>query len=202
MAPPAASARRRENARARRGEARESIIAAAAALMDDRPFRELTVEDVMAAAGLSRTVFYRHFDGLPEVVLALLERIESEVAAELLEGEPSDDWLADVLAAAVDMFAEHGRFLRALNAAAGSDAEIESAYCAFLERWVQETGNAFGGGERAIELARALHLMNGHYLMETLGRDPGFDRELALGTLLTVWRGVVAQDATPRSTPS
>jgi TetR/AcrR family transcriptional regulator, ethionamide resistance regulator len=202
MAPPAASARRRENARARRGEAREAIVAATAALMDDRPFRELTVEDVMAAAGLSRTVFYRHFDGLPEVVLALLERIEAEVAAELLEGEPGEDWLADVLAAAVDMFAEHGRFLRALNAAAGSDAEIESAYCAFLERWVQETGNAFGGGERAIELARALHLMNGHYLMETLGRDPGFDRELALSTLLTVWRGAVPQAATPRSTPS
>jgi TetR/AcrR family transcriptional regulator, ethionamide resistance regulator len=191
MTPPAAAGRRRENARARRGEAREAIIAAAAALMDDRPFRELTVEDVMAAAGLSRTVFYRHFDGLPEVVLALLERIEAEVAADLLDGEPSDDWLADVLAAAVDMFAEHGRFLRALNAAAGGDAEIESAYCAFLERWVQETGNAFGGSDRAIEVARALHLMNGHYLMETLGRDPDFDRELALSTLLTVWRGAV-----------
>ena len=191
MAPPAASARRRENARARRGEARERITAAAAGLMNDRPFRELTVEDVMAAAGLSRTVFYRHFDGLPEVVLALLARIEADVAAELLESEPSEDWLADVLTAAIDMFAEHGPFLRALNGAAGSDAEIEAAYCAFLERWVQETGNAFGGGERAIELARALHLMNGHYLMETLGRDPGFDRELARDTLLTVWRGAV-----------
>jgi hypothetical protein len=32
--------------------------------------------------------------------------------------------------------------------------------------------------------------MNGHYLMETLGRDPAFDRELALETLLTVWTAV------------
>ena len=34
--------------------------------------------------------------------------------------------------------------------------------------------------------------MNGQYLMETLGKDPGFDRELALETLLTIW-GAVAR---------
>jgi TetR/AcrR family transcriptional regulator, ethionamide resistance regulator len=202
MAPPAPSARRRRNARARRGEAREKIVVAAAGLLRDRPFRELTVEDVMAEAGLSRTVFYRHFDGLPEVVLALLARIEAEVAAELLDAEGREDWLAAALSAAVDLFAEHGPFLRALNAAAGSDAEIEAAYCAFLERWVQETGAAFGGDAPAIELARALHLMNGHYLMETLGRDPSFDRELALRTITTVWRGVLAQAPAPRGTPA
>ena len=32
--------------------------------------------------------------------------------------------------------------------------------------------------------------MNVQYLMETLGRDPDFDRELAQRTLLTVWSAV------------
>src|SRR3954454_19264342 len=38
----------------------------------------------------------------------------------------------------------------------------------------------------AYELARALNLMNANYLLETLGRDPGFDRRLAVDTLMAV----------------
>ncbi len=185
-----ATATRRENTRARREMARERILAAAEQLMNDRPFRELTVDHVMAEAGLSRTVFYRHFDGLPEVVLALLAKIEAELAGHLAAGPPGEQWLREVLAAGVEMFARHGVFLRALNHAAGHDAEIEAAYCAFVDRWIAETAALLGPGERAYELARALNLMNGQYLMETLGRDPAFDRELALDTLVTVWSAV------------
>jgi AcrR family transcriptional regulator len=185
-----ATARRREHTRVRREQARERILAAAERLLHDHPFRELTVDHVMAQAGLSRTVFYRHFDGLPEVVLTLLAKIEADLAGRLASGPPGEDWLREVLAAAVDTFARHGVFLRALNHAAGHDAQIEAAYCAFVDRWIAETAALMGPGERAYELARALNLMNGHYLMETLGRDPAFDRELALETLLTVWTAV------------
>jgi AcrR family transcriptional regulator len=186
-----ATASRREHTRVRREQAREQILAAAERLLQDCPFRELTVDHVMVEAGLSRTVFYRHFDGLPEVVLALLGKIEAELAGHLVGGPPDEQWLRQVLAAAVDMFARHGVFLRALNHAAGQDAEIEAAYCAFVDRWIAETAALIGPGERAYELARALNLMNGNYLIETLGRDPEFDRELALGTLLTVWTAVM-----------
>ena len=44
----------------------------------------------------------------------------------------------------------------------------------------------------AYELARALNLMNGNYLLETLGRDPGFDRTLAVDTLMAVWGPVAS----------
>jgi AcrR family transcriptional regulator len=60
-------------------EARARITAATARLLDDRPFRELTVDAVMAEAGLARTVFYRHFDGLPGIVLALLAELRDDV---------------------------------------------------------------------------------------------------------------------------
>jgi TetR/AcrR family transcriptional regulator, ethionamide resistance regulator len=187
-----ATARRRVNARVRREEARERIVAAAERLLLERPYREITVDQVMSEAGLSRTVFYRHFDGLPEVLLTLLGRIEAELAAAMTAEAPdADSWLRDLLAAGVDTFARYGPFLRALDHAAGQDAEIEDAYCAFVDRFVEQTAAALGPGERAYELARALNLMNGHYLMETLGKDPGFDRELALETLLTVWRAVL-----------
>ena len=41
-------------------DARARILAAARRLLLQRPFAELTVEQVMAEAGLARTVFYRH----------------------------------------------------------------------------------------------------------------------------------------------
>jgi len=177
----------RVKARIRREEARERIVAAAEQLLLEVPYRDLTVDLVMSRAGLSRTVFYRHFDGLPEVLLTLLAKIEVELAAPMEGGD-----LRDVIANSVETFARYGPFLRALDHAAGQDAEIESAYCALVDRFTEQIAEGLGGGERAYELARALNLMNGHYLMDTLGRDPDFDRELALDTLVTIWGAVAA----------
>jgi AcrR family transcriptional regulator len=178
----------------RREEARERIVAAAEKLLLEVPYRDLTVDLVMSEAGLSRTVFYRHFDGLPEVLLTLLASIEGELAAPLIAGPPDgEDWLRTLLAASVETFARYGPFLRALDHAAGQDAEIEAAYCAVVDRFTEEIALAMGGGVRAYELARALNLMNGHYLIDTLGKDPDFDLSLALETLLTIWGAVAAR---------
>src|SRR5215216_6035380 len=54
-------------------EARQRIEEAAARLLARVPFRELTVDAVMAEAGLARTIFYRHFAGLPHLLVARLE---------------------------------------------------------------------------------------------------------------------------------
>ncbi|HEX5780936.1 MAG TPA: TetR/AcrR family transcriptional regulator [Solirubrobacteraceae bacterium] len=176
----------RVKARIRREEARERIVAAAEMLLLEHPYRDLTVDLVMSEAGLSRTVFYRHFDGLPEVLLTLLGKIEVELAAPMDSGD-----LRELLANSVEIFARYGPFLRALDHAAGQDAEIEAAYCALVDRFTEQIAAGLGGGPRAYELARALNLMNGHYLMDTLGKDPDFDRELALETLLTIWSRVL-----------
>ena len=59
-----------------------------------------------------------------------------------------------------------------------------------------EEGMAAGRIARgnAYELARALNLMNGNYLLETLGRDPDFDRALAVETLMAVWGPVTSAE--------
>jgi AcrR family transcriptional regulator len=171
-------------------EARRRILDAAERLLRDRPYRELGVDGLMAEANLSRTVFYRHFDGLPAVVLTLLEDITSQ-----LEDVLVTESLEAVLAAAVDAYARHGAFLRAVDQAAGHDVTIEAAYDALVETFTAtiagliETAMAEGriAPGHAYELARALNLMNIHYLLDTFGRDPGFDGQLALDTLLAVW---------------
>lgn len=176
-------------------EARDRIVEATARLLRERPYRELSVDLVMGEAGLSRTVFYRHFDGMAAVVLSLLDEIGDELYAALVS-EPSDD----VLAAAVDAFAEHGQFLRALIDAAGQDARIEAAYRALSDRFIAKMTEQFTGSIEAgmvaahdpAELARAMHLFNSSYLLDTLGRDPDFDRGVALKTLQAIWHPLLS----------
>ena len=195
---PAASARRAAS-RTRRAEARERILEAAERLLRERPYRELSVEEVMAEAGLSRTVFYRHFDGLPELVLSRLEAILAELFAEL-DVTPAPGRTREILAAAVDAFAEHGRFLRAVEEAASHDAAVEAAYRAVVDGFTSAMAGQIQQGMddgrikpgNAHELARALNQMNRGYLLDTFGRDPSFDRALALDTLDHVWASVAS----------
>jgi len=192
---------RRAAARTRREAARERIVAAAERLLGDRPYRELTVEEVMQAAGLSRTVFYRHFDGLPELVLSLFEEVTRGLMAEL-RAAPGPGATRGILQAAVDAYAEHGGLLRAVDEAASHDADIETAYRtvrdAFTGVMAGQIQDGMAAGRirpgNAYELARALNLMNASYLLETLGRDPDFDRGLAVETLMAVWGPVASAE--------
>jgi AcrR family transcriptional regulator len=197
--PPARA--RRAAARTRREAARERIVAAAERLLRDRPYRELSVEEVMAEASLSRTIFYRHFDGLPELVLSLFDTVTQALMTEV-QGAPGPGAARGILEAAVDAYAEHGGLLRAVDEAARHDAEIETAYRAVVDAFTTviagqiEEGMAAGRVRpgNAYELARALNLMNGNYLLETLGRDPDFDRTLAVDTLMAVWGPVASAE--------
>ena len=72
---------RREDQRQQRADARQRILEAASELLEERRWNELRLEDVMAAAGLSRTVFYRHFDDRATLLLAMLEEILQHIGA-------------------------------------------------------------------------------------------------------------------------
>ncbi len=192
---------RRAAARTRREAARERILAAAEGLLRDRPYRELTVDEVMAAAELSRTVFYRHYDGLPELVLSLFEAVTRGLMEEV-QGPPGPGATRRVLQAAVDAYAEHGGLLRAVDEATSHDAGIDAAYRqvrdAFTAVMAEQIEDGMAAGRvapgNAHELARALNLMNIGYLLDTLGRDPGFDRGLAVDTLMAVWGPVAGAE--------
>jgi AcrR family transcriptional regulator len=182
-----------------RAEARRRIVAATSVLLRDRPFRELTVEAVMAQAGLARTVFYRHFDGLPALMLSLLD----EFRASLMEGgDPADpEFLRRVLVRAVDVARRNGPLLRAIDDAARHDPEVERAYREFLNWSIDTTAaiyaqNVESGLVRDAPdlraVSRALTLMNGAFLMDTLGRPEGdVDPEMAAEVLWTIWARVL-----------
>jgi TetR/AcrR family transcriptional regulator, ethionamide resistance regulator len=197
-----------QRTRVPRDEAKRRIVGATEALLRDRRYSALTIEQVMERAGLSRTVFYRYFDGLPHVLLGVLSDLLDEVVAlTTAANRPGDpDVLRTSLARAVDVFDRHGHVLLAVSEAAAVDDELDAAYHALLERAVEATTELIQhgidhGGLRAVsapDVARALTIMNGNYLLDALVREPRQDPETALETLMTVWTGTLGMRA-PRS---
>ncbi|HEY4093997.1 MAG TPA: TetR/AcrR family transcriptional regulator [Baekduia sp.] len=186
-----------------KAEARERIRAAAARLLVAGSYRDLSVDSVMAEAGLARTLFYRHFDALGALVLSLLD----DLRAGLVEsGEPGDPaYLRRVLEHTVEVFRTNGPILRAIDDAARHDAEVERAYRGFLDWSIDLTVSIFedaiaAGRVRTVPDVRAtvhaLNVMNGAFLMDMFGRDPDADADPALcvDVLWTIWARTLGID--------
>jgi AcrR family transcriptional regulator len=176
-------------------DARRRIAEATGRLLLDRRFRDLTVEDVMAEAGLARTVFYRHFGGLPDIVLGLLDALLEAVVAEA-DADPEDrEVLRRQLALVVRTYRAHGPLLLALDEAAHHDDAVEAAYRAWIDHTVGVSAELIQRGvDRGHtppmpvhDVARALTAMNGSYMLDLVRHDPAFDEDAALAALWTVW---------------
>jgi TetR/AcrR family transcriptional regulator, ethionamide resistance regulator len=191
---------RRVRHRERRENTRRQILDAAAELLRDQPFRDLSVDVLMSQVGLTRTAFYRHFDDTTDLVLRLL----AELAAKLypvaerwraVAGGSYPDGAREALGAIVDVFVAHGPLVRAISEAATVDDRIEIAYRQIMEEFIALTAQTLdrlvceGQIEVAdsLALARALTLMNEAYLLEEFGREPFGDRGVALATLEQIW---------------
>jgi AcrR family transcriptional regulator len=179
-----------------RDEARRRITVATSRLLEDRRFRELTVEAVMEEAALSRTVFYRHFDSLADVVVGMLDEAVADATAIAISApDPSvPEVLRAMLARGVELWARHGHLLAAVEEAAHHDPEVERVYHEAFERSVETTASLLAGGvangHYVVEpwpVARAMTHLNAGYLSEVLAREPNGDRDEALRTLWTIW---------------
>ena len=187
-----------------RSEARRRILAAAAERLEERAWQDVPLDEVMEAADLSRTVFYRHFDDRRALLLALLD--ESGVGADPAgaiwkrgDGDPEAD-LRRGLDALTDLFVEHGRLLQAVADLASHDAEVREMWSALAEDFVGTTAERLAAeaaaGRSAIadprEVARALVWMNERYLLACFGRRPfAVERDAAAAALTEIWAAVV-----------
>jgi AcrR family transcriptional regulator len=183
--------------------AEQEIIAAAEALLRERPFRELTVDEVMRRTELSRPSFYVYFRDRHHLVLRVVEHIGGELftmADRWLKGKGEGAELArEATDGIVAVFAEHGPVLRALADAAADDPDVEEAYGALVTSFVDATAEhiereAAAGRILPIdarETAKALVWMNERYLNLSLGREPAMERAIVAETLHTIWTRVL-----------
>ena len=85
MAPASTPTPARLRARQSRKQSRDRIVAAATELVRKRAYSELSVDEVMREAGIGRTIFYRHFDDMADLLL----RASREAIEELYEAQRS-----------------------------------------------------------------------------------------------------------------
>jgi AcrR family transcriptional regulator len=187
-----------------RQEARARIIEAATELVRERSFAELKVGEVMDRAGLERTIFYRHFENLGDLLLgAGREAIDELYAAQLALADARVDHRSDSIRQALEVpvavYRRHGPLLRAVaEAVAGNqlvaidqeairrrfDELVEVA----LRRIEAETGQSF---DDIGETARALNLLNESYLLDAFGREARVSAETATATLTEIWTSLI-----------
>jgi AcrR family transcriptional regulator len=185
--------------RQQREETRRQILDAAQEFLREQSFRELNVDALMSRTGHSRTVFYRHFDDIPSLVLTLIEEVGSELV-EVAEAWAETDAVGPEearkrLAIFVDFYVRNGPLVHAVAEAAHHDEEVEQAYNGMVEGFIALTAQAIqkrvDTGELAPldapEIARALVRMLNGYLDDSLGRDGGTDPGRVLETVWTIW---------------
>lgn len=200
-------------------------MAAARSFLEERPFREMKVEDVMARTGLSRPAFYAYFKDRYELVTRLLEGIggllfavdRRWLAGENATVEEAREVLRDALRRGLETFERYGPVLQAIADAASQDPGVEEAYRrgligrltdAVAARISRDVAAGFTPGELAAEeTARALVLMTERYLLDAFGEPadrPSPEKSAAVaGTVEAVWiRTLYASDQPSNSKQS
>jgi TetR/AcrR family transcriptional regulator, ethionamide resistance regulator len=178
--------------------AQREILDAAAALLRERPFRELTVDEVMRRTDLSRPSFYVYFKDRHELVLRVVADLQDEllhVASRWLEADAdSPQRLRDAITGVTEVYAQHGPMIRALADAATDDPDVEEAYGALVESFISTAGRNIASEVEAgrvapldpHETARALVLMTERYLYHAFGAQGERSAEAAAETLITI----------------
>ncbi|HVV07895.1 TetR/AcrR family transcriptional regulator [Amycolatopsis sp.] len=200
-------ARRRGRSTRPTGDDREqAILATAEKLLETRPLREISIDDLARGAGISRPTFYFYFRSKDAVLLALLERVAGEADSRSLEvmarppADPAEAWRA-----CINVFYETFRSHRAVTLASASaratDGEVARLWSSVMNRWVdrittvieaERARGAAPAGRPARELAVALNLMNERMLHATFaGESPTVAESDVVDVLLEIWLAAI-----------
>lgn len=187
--------------RRRPEEAEREILAAAEAFLRERPFRELTVDNLMTGTGLSRPSFYVYFRDRHHIVIKLIEDIGGQLfsGADAWFGGTGEDPAVEIhtaIDAIAQVYETHGKVLRAIQHAATQDAEVEEVYVGglvggFIDAVEAQIGVEVERGNAAPiadarRTAEAMVWMSERLLAEAFGNDPVDEREPVVAVLSTV----------------
>ncbi len=178
---------------------RQAILAGALKFLWTRPFRELTVAEVMSFSGASRPAFYQYFSDVHELMETLLQGIEDDifdVATPWFEGEGDPiPRLQQTISGLVRVCYRQGPILRAVAEAAPLDARLEQAWLNFLKKFDDavahriEEQQAVGLIEPfdARPIAIALNRMDASLLIHHFGRRPRSQQQPVREAIMRIW---------------
>lgn len=171
-------------------------------LLQQRTLEEISIEDLATGAGISRPSFYFYYSSKDDVLLALLDRVISEVQVRVaglpreFGPDPAAAWRRSI-AVFVDVFAAHRAVSAAAIAARLRNPEVHELWSASMQTWVGYAHDAIVAerargsapqGMDARDLAVALNLMNERVLSAAFnGETPAVDEEHVLDILTGIW---------------
>jgi AcrR family transcriptional regulator len=186
---------------------REAIVAAVERLLRDRPIGSLSVEEIAAAAGISRPAFYFYFESKYAALNAGLAEVWDEMveaASSFFEdtGEPPSRYVRGALADVGALWRQHEPLLVAMVEAAATDEPARELWDGWRDRWVDRVaerleeeraaGRALPGPPDARSLARVLIAMNerSYYLDRRRRAAPAESRRM-IEALAATWLAAI-----------
>jgi AcrR family transcriptional regulator len=181
---------------------RQAIVAAVEHLLHERTIADLSVENIAAAAGISRSGFYFYFENKYAALGDALQDAADEMtraADDFFTGSDGPaEYFAREVADVASLWRRHTDLMVAIVDAAHSDQGARTLWEAWLERFITaiseriETDRASGkappGPPAPRDLARILMLMNQAVFDDLARRRAGDEeRDRTVGALNRVW---------------
>jgi TetR/AcrR family transcriptional regulator, ethionamide resistance regulator len=205
------SLRSRRSARPSGDDREQAILATAKRLLLERPFADISVDDLAKGAGLSRPTFYFYFKSKEAVLLSLLEpliaRADSEFdgAVQRLPADPRRIW-RNGIKAFFTVFGSDRALARAGTDALATSAEFREVWSGFMQKWINQTAVMISA-ERArgaapvtlpaADLATSLNQMNERTMMATLSAEqPAISEDRVVDTLAHIWVSSIYSEPT------
>lgn len=196
------AARGRRGARPSGDDREQAILDTLENLLEDRPFADISVDDLAKGAGISRPTFYFYFASKDAVLQSLFERVISEADAtfngrpEDYAADPARAWRDGIFAFFEPLRAHVGVALAGVGATV-TNPEIRELWSTFMQKWIDRTAavitveRARGAAPDTVpaqDLAAALNLMNERAMVASYtGQKPSISEDAALDTLVHVW---------------
>ncbi|MEO3933500.1 TetR/AcrR family transcriptional regulator [Micrococcaceae bacterium Sec7.4] len=194
--------RGRRTTRVSGDERQDAILVTAEALLAERGFDDISIEDLARGAGISRPTFYFYFASKDEVLLALLDRVITEVEHRVgglprdFESDPTGAWTRSI-GMFVEVFVAHRGVATAAIAARSRNDEVRVLWSKSMQSWAdfstdvilsEQARGAAPGGIDAHDLAVSLNLMNERVITAVLNKEsPAIAESRALDVLSTIW---------------
>ena len=178
---------------------RAAILNSALDFIWTHPFRDMTVNSIMAPVDVGRTAFYEHFRDLHEVMEILLDTLTDEVNDVFWPwfkgvGDPVV-LLSESFHSLVDLCYHRGPILRAIGDAAPTDNQLEKSWTQFIgvfddgvsTRIEADQGQGLIPNFAARPVAIGLNHLNVYTIIDAFGRRPRGEPEPVQETLARIW---------------
>jgi TetR/AcrR family transcriptional regulator, ethionamide resistance regulator len=193
-------------ARRDREQIQAAVTAATLELAEEVAFKDLTVDQIARAAGLSRTAFYFYFRSKHDLLRAAMEEVSDEAFREADrwwhgEGEPRS-LIRAAIEGVVDVYQRHVNLMRVGQEVAMYDPEMAALWQELMDRFIDATAEHLRA-EQAVGRLRPLEpgataeslvwmMERCNYVYLGLGRR---SRAQVVETLTAIWYHALYPDA-------